>query len=117
MRTIRASIIAAVAATILAAANLAAEEQQQGSIPPDVTDKLANDLANLQSEIEAAQQQQADIIPLRKEVVVTRDGTWVFEGADQTAPKEFTAPKGKVFMVVDKAGDWYAVHDTTGKTG
>jgi uncharacterized protein YgiM (DUF1202 family) len=91
-------------------------QQSDRSIPPEVTDKLAEDLARLQSEIQAAQQQAA-APTMQKEVVVTRDGTWVFGGADPAAPKEFSAQKGQDLKVLDKAGNWYAVGDATGKTG
>jgi hypothetical protein len=46
-----------------------------------------------------------------------RDG-WVFGGADTDAPKEFAAHKGQSLKVLDKAGNFYAVYDSTaGKTG
>jgi hypothetical protein len=116
MNGIMARVLVSVAAISFAAVNVEAQQSEQ-SIPPEVTDKLANDLAKLQSEIQAAQQQASIPLLKQREVEVTRDG-WVFGGADTDAPKEFTAHKGQSLKVLDKAGNFYAVYDSTaGKTG
>jgi hypothetical protein len=116
MNGIMARILVSVAAISFAAVNVEAQQSEQ-SIPPEVTDKLANDLAKLQSEIQAAQQQASIPLLKQREVEVTRDG-WVFGGADTDAPKEFAAHKGQSLKVLDKAGNFYAVYDSTaGKTG
>jgi hypothetical protein len=98
-----------------------ASAQQAPTVPHEATSTLAKDLANLQSEILAAQQQAAaqeaaQAKGARKTVEVTRNAE-VLGGADPSAPAEFTALKGADFWVLDKQNGYYAVVRDDGKTG
>jgi hypothetical protein len=102
-------------AAVKSAASSAAPEA--ASIPSDVTDKLAADLAQLQKEVLAAAQ-PTQPQPSRQVTVTSADGTPIFGGADRAAPKEYTAKKGDNLYVLDKANDFYAVAGPkNGETG
>jgi hypothetical protein len=88
-------------------------------IPADVTDKLARDLAALQAKIQTIQatQELAEKILSVKQLLVTSDNAKVLNGADADASKEFSAKKGDIFSVLDRANNFYAVAADNGKTG
>jgi len=97
-------------------------------VPEEAKEKLANDLANLQSQIQAAeedavkdaerQKRVADAgLVLKKFIEVTRENSKVLSGADAAAPVEFSAKTGEKFLVLDKANGFYAVSSPDGKTG
>ena len=78
------------------------------SIPADVTDKLASDLAKFQANIQSTQQlatsspvginafqQFAASSPVGIQIRVTSDNANVLSGANASAPTEFVAKKGE----------------------
>jgi hypothetical protein len=90
---------------------------QSESIPADVMNKLDNDLAKFQAEIQSSFRQTTESSPVGKKIEVTSDFASVLGGAKLSAPKEFAAKKGDKFLVLDKANDFYAVAADNGKTG
>jgi hypothetical protein len=90
---------------------------QSESIPADVMNKLDNDLAKFQADIQSSFRQTTAWSPIGKKIEVTSDFASVLGGAKLSAPKEFAAKKGDKFLVLDKANDFYAVAADDGKTG
>jgi hypothetical protein len=86
------------------------------SVPADVTDKLAGDLAKLQASIQASQSFVASPAAWNQ-VLVTSNNADVLSGASASAAKEFVAQKGEKFHVLDKANAYYAVAADNGRTG
>jgi hypothetical protein len=118
--------LAAIGSSLLLCSPASAQQAPAGapagasSVPEEARDKLANDLANLQLQVEHAQrelQTANSSFPGIKKVEVTREAK-VFAGADPSAPTEFTVGKGTDLSVLDKSNNFYAVADTAqGKTG
>ena len=90
---------------------------QSEDIPADVMNKLDNDLAKFQADIQSSFRQTTASSPVGKKIEVTSDFASVLGGAKLSAPKEFAAKKGDKFLVLDKANDFYAVAADNGKTG
>jgi Bacterial SH3 domain len=103
----------------------------QSSVPEEARDKLAQDLANLQSQIQAAQQlaeteqaqkqKLANVSPWKllgsKFVEITRDNSLLLSGADPSSRVETSINKGATIPVLDKSKDYYAVALPSGQTG
>ncbi len=99
------------------------------SVPEEAREKLANDLANLQGRIQAAQDEatkdaeqqrlaKAEQFQLPKKFVeVTRENSKVLSGADLGAPVEFSTKPGEKFLVLDQSNGFYAVTSPNGTTG
>jgi hypothetical protein len=94
-----------------------ASAAESESIPADVRNKLDDDLAKFQADIEASSRQIRASSPAEKNVEVTSDFASVLSGAKLSASKEFDAKKGDKFLVLDKVNDFYAVAADNGKTG
>ena len=99
------------------AQQLTTSTAQSESIPADVMNKLDNDLAKFQADIQSSFRQTTASSPVGKKIEVTSDFANVLGGAKLSAPKEFAAKKGDKFLVLDKANDFYAVAADNGKTG
>jgi hypothetical protein len=100
----------------------AQQTQNQGSsatpssIPADVADKLANDLAQFQAGVQATER-IASSTPEWNQLQVTSSNANVFSGVSASKPVEFVAQKGQKFRILDKVSDLYAVAADDGRTG
>ena len=90
---------------------------QSESLPADVMNKLDNDLAKFQADIQSSSRKITASSPVGKKIEVTSDFVSVLGGAKLSAPKEFAAKKGDKFLVLDKVNDFYAIAADNGKTG
>jgi hypothetical protein len=117
----RIALVLLTIGTSVVLCSYASAQQKSSPIPTEATNKLAKDLANLQTQILAAQQQAtsqeaAQTGASRRKIEVTRNAD-VLAGADPSAQEEFKASKGTDFWVLDKQNGYYAVVGDDGKTG
>jgi hypothetical protein len=68
---------------------------------------VANDLTKIQDLIDSAQKAPLEKIP--RQLVVTAEKAELRKGAMETTPKIAEASEGKLYSVIDKASNWYAV--------
>lgn len=79
---------------------------------------LANDLADLQKDVElVSQKSAADSFATLRRVKITGKSVPVYKGAADFSGILTKLPEGKVLPVVDKAGEWYAVDLEKTNTG
>lgn len=97
---------------------------QTGEVPKAVMEDLASDLSQIQQTLQEAQEKQemyqayykpgmfwlaSDFGKIGKQVKVTANDAPIRAGASQKARTVANTSVGKMYNVLDKTGDWYAV--------